>query len=117
MLILKPTERVQVLKNSTRISQNSSPFERCFYVTFSGHFEHFQYFNCKTDFWNMKTFFKKMEYLFLVESSKNENTSFPYDTAISEANFKINRMVSKKWTYHKEWSFASNYFIFFENFV
>ena len=22
-----------------------------------------------------------------------------------------------QWTYHKEWSFASNYFIFFGNFV
>ena len=36
---------------------------------------------------------------------------------MSEANVKTNGMVNTKWTYKKEWSFASNYFIFFENFV
>ena len=53
-----------------------------------------------------------MEYRFLVESAKIENASFPYKTAISEANVKTNKMVTTKWTYHKEWSFASNYFSF-----
>ena len=33
---------------------------------------------------------------------------------LSEANVKINRMVSTKWTYHKERSFSSNYFKFFK---
>ena len=60
----------------------------------------------------MKTFFKKLGYRFLVECTKIENTSFPYKTAISEANVKTNRMASTKWTYHNEWSFARNYFIF-----
>ena len=60
----------------------------------------------------MKTFFKKLEYRFLVERTKIEKASFPYKTAISEANVKTNRMVSTKWTYHKERSFASNYLIF-----
>ena len=41
---------------------------------------------------------------------KTENVSFPYKTAIPEANVNANRMVSIKWTYHKEQSFASNYF-------
>ena len=45
-------------------------------------------------------------------STKIENTSFPFKTAISEANVKTNRMVSTKWTYQKEQSFASKYFIF-----
>ena len=62
-------------------------------------------------FWKTKTFFKKLEYRFLVEHTKTENASIPYKTAISEANVKTNRMVSTKWTYHKEESFASNYFI------
>ena len=31
-----------------------------------------------------------------------------------EANVKTNRMVSTKRNYHKEWNFASNYFIFFK---
>ena len=53
----------------------------------------------------MKTFFKKLEYRFLVESAKIENASFPYKTAIPEANVKTNRMVS------------TNYFIFLKNLV
>ena len=73
--------------------------------------------------WKTKTFFKNLDYHFLVESTNTENISFPYETAISEANVKTNRMVITKWTYHKEWSFASNYFIFlkflfqFKNFL
>ena len=54
-----------------------------------------------------------MDYRVLVESTKIENASFLYKTAISEANVKTNRTVSTKWTYHKEGSFTSNYFIFF----
>ena len=39
-------------KYSTRDFQNSRPFERseCFYVTISGYFERFQYFNFEIDF-------------------------------------------------------------------
>ena len=59
-------------------------------------------------FWKTKTVFKKMEYHFLVETTKIESTSFPFKTALSEANFKTNRMTTTKWTYHNEWSFASN---------
>ena len=65
-------------------------------------------------FWKRKIF-KKLEYGFLVETIKIENTSFLYKTPLSEANVKTNRMVTAKWTYQKEWSFASNYFIFLEN--
>ena len=53
-----------------------------------------------------------MEYRFLVESTNIENVSIAYKTVMSEANAKTNRMVTTKWTYHKERSFASNYFIF-----
>ena len=49
-------------------------------------------------FWKTKTIFKKLEQRFLVETTKVENTSFPFKTALSEAK-----------------SFASNYFIFLEN--
>ena len=66
----------------------------------------------KQNFWKRKTFFKKLEYYFLVESTEIENVSFRYKNAISEANVKTNRVVSTKWTYHKERSFASNFFIF-----
>ena len=40
----------------------------------------------------MKTFFKKLEYRFLDETTKTENTSFPFKTALPEANVKTNRM-------------------------
>ena len=49
----------------------------------------------------MKTFFKKLEYRFLVETTKIENTSFPFKTAPSQTNVKTNRMVTTKWTYQK----------------
>ena len=66
--------------------------------------------------WKTKSFFKKLEYSFLVETTNIENTSFQFKTALSEANVKTNGMVTTKWTYHKEWSFASNSFSFLENF-
>ena len=66
-------------------------------------------------FWKMKTLFKKLEYCFLVETTEIENTSFPFKTALSEANVKTNRMATTKLTYHKEWSFASTCFIFLKN--
>ena len=75
----------------------------------------FNTFTLKQIFWKTKTFFKKLEYCFLVETTKIENTSFPFKTDLSEANVKTNRMATTKWTFHKKWSFASNYFIFFEN--
>ena len=69
----------------------------------------------KQIFWKTKTIFQKLEYSFLVESTKIENTSFPYKTAISEANVKANRMVTAKWTYHIKRSLASNYFFFWKS--
>ena len=77
-------------------------------------FKRFQYFNFVTNFLENENFFKKLEYRFLVETTKIENTSFPFKTAQSKANVKTNRMATTKWTYHK-WNFARNYFIFFEN--
>ena len=104
--ILKPTERAEIfLKNSTRDFRNSPSCVRsaCFYLTISGNFE-------------TKTFFKKLEYSFLIESTEIESASFPYTTAISEANVKTNTMVSTKCTYHKERSFARKPFIFLKIF-
>ena len=56
----------------------------------------------------MKIFFEKLQERFLAESTKIEKQSFPYKTAISEANVKTNRMVTTNWTYHTERGFASN---------
>ena len=57
-----------------------------------------------------------MECHFLVESTKAENASFPYKTTISEVNVKTKRMMSTKFIYHKEQSFASKYFFFLKIF-
>ena len=76
-----------------------------FYVTISGNFERF--FNILTlieIFWKTKTFFKKLECLFLVETTKIENTSFPFKTTLSEANVKTNRIMNTKLIHHKDWS-------------
>ena len=50
----------------------------------------------KQIFWKTKTFFEKLEYRFLVEGSKIENSLFSYKTAISEAKFKTNKIVTTK---------------------
>ena len=42
----------------------------------------------KQIFWKTRTFLKKMKCCSSVESTKIENASFPYKTAISEANVK-----------------------------
>ena len=84
-------------------------------MTICENFEHFQYFDFGTDFLENQDLYKKLEYGFVVKSNKIENASFPYKTSISEDNVKTNRMVTTKWSYHKERSFSSNYFIFWKN--
>ena len=66
----------------------------------------------KLIFWETETLFKTLEYRFLVESTTIKNAIFSYETALSKANFKKNRMRTTKWTYYKERSFATGYFIF-----
>ena len=57
-------------------------------------------------FWKTKTFFKKQEYRFLVQSTKIKSATFPHKTAFPEDNVKTNRMGSTKWTYHKRTKFC-----------
>ena len=70
-LISKPIEKSCVpLKNCN--SDFRPPFKRsaCFYVTITGHFERFQNFiTLKQVFWKTKTYLKKLEYRFLVQST------------------------------------------------
>ena len=69
----------------------------------------------KQIFWKTKTLFKKLDCHFLIETTEIESTVFPFKTSLSETNVKTNRMTTTKWTYYKDWSFVSTYFIFFEN--
>ena len=50
----------------------------------------------KQIFWKARTFFKKLEYGFLVETTEIENASFPFKTALSETNVKTNGMATTK---------------------
>ena len=54
------------LKNGTIGFQNKPLFERsaCFYVTITGNFERFRYFQFKTDFLENENFFQKTGVLF-----------------------------------------------------
>ena len=69
-------------------------------MTVSGNFER-SFLTLKQIFWKTKTFFKQLENGFLVESTKIENTSLSYKTATSESIDRSKRMMSTKWTYHK----------------
>ena len=52
VFILKPTKSIGSSKYGTRNLQNITPYERSarFYVTITGNFESFQYFNFETNF-------------------------------------------------------------------
>ena len=64
----------------------------------------------KQIFSKTKTFsLKKLENSFVVESTMIESETYPYKTALSEANVKANRMGSTKWTYEN----GPIYFILF----
>ena len=71
---------------------------------------HWKFWTLNLIFSKTQILFKKLEYRFLVESTKIENSTFSYKTVMSEANVKADRIGSTKW--HKKRGFASNYFIF-----
>ena len=75
-------------------------------MTISESFKSFQYLT--SNFLENENLFQKIQI---------ENLSFLFKTALSEANVKTNRTATTKWTYPKEWSFASNYVIFFGKLV
>ena len=70
-------------------------------MTISESFKHFQYFNFETHFLENENLFQKTGVPFLVETTKTENISSPFKTALSETNVKANRMKTAKWTYQK----------------
>ena len=57
-------------------------------MTISESFKRFRYINSDSNFLENENLFQKMEYRFLVETTKIENTSFPFKIALSEANVK-----------------------------
>ena len=92
---------------------NSSPFQRsaCFYVIIIGNFERFQKFKFETDFLENKPFPKKLEYSFLIESTKTKNASCQKPMLKQIEWWLQNGPITKNR------SFASNYFVFIGNFI
>ena len=80
-------------------------------MTITGHFERFQYFNFETNFLKNIDLFSKI-WSTLVESINIDKATFSYKSALSEITIKTNKTGKINWTYHKEWSFAINYFQF-----
>ena len=66
--------------------------------------------------WKTKTFFKKNWSTVFYLKPLRLKTLFSFKTALSEANVKTKRIATKKWTYHTEWDFASNYLFFWKIF-
>ena len=85
VFILKPTERAEVLlKNGTWDFQFSLPLERsaCFIWQSVKVSNVFNTLTLKQISRKTKIYFKKLENCFLVETSKIENTSLPFKTAV-----------------------------------
>ena len=60
-------------------------------MTITGNFEFFKYFNFETNFLNNENlFFEKLGNSFVVESTMIKSVTYPYETALSEANVKSN---------------------------
>ena len=68
----------------------------CFYVTVSENFKRFQYINFNSNFLENENLLQKPGVPFLVETTKIENTSFSFKTALSKANIKTNKVVTTK---------------------
>ena len=60
----------------------------------------------KQIFRKTKSFFKNLEYRFLVESTKIENVSFLCKSSISGTNVRTDRVMGVGWTYRRERSFS-----------
>ena len=56
----------------------------------------FNILTLKQIFLKSKTFFKKLEYRFLVQNNRIKSSTFPYETALSEANVKANTIGSTR---------------------
>ena len=63
-------------------------------MTITGDFERFITLTLKQVLQPTKSFFRKLEYRFLLESTMIENVTFPYRTDKSKTNVKTNRIGS-----------------------
>ena len=112
--ILKPTERAQVLLKTVLGIFKIPLHLRDRHVFMWQSLEILNvFYTLKLIFWKPQTRFKKSAALFF--SYQIQSATFPYKTALSEANVKASRMVNTKWAYHKERSFAVT-ILFFRKF-
>ena len=119
--------RVRFKTNRKRIGSSKRRFQKFYKIVL--HFRDQHIFMCynhrklrmdvvntltfKQIFLKMKIFFKKLGYRFQTKILRSKTHHFHTKLPCqSEAKFIRNRMRSTKWTYHKERSFARDYFIF-----
>ena len=65
----------------------------------------------KQVFWKPKIFLKELEYRYFSSEYYEWNRNISIQNCPAKSKM-ANRMGSTKWTYHKEWAFATDYFIF-----
>ena len=63
-----------------------------------------------------ETFFEIREYSSLFESTTTESATFTCKTILWKGNVKTNCIRNTKWTYYKEQSFATSFFVYFWKF-
>ena len=89
-----------IFKTSIRLN------DRCFYVTITGNFEHFQYFNFETNFLKNTYFLKSFQM-----------QHFHTRLLCQKPLLRQSKWRVQQWTYNKERSFDIYYFIFLNNLV
>ena len=75
-------------------------------------FERFQYFKFETDFLENENLFSKTGVRFFSWKHLDWKRIISIKNCHIRSQCETNRMMNTKWAYHKERSFASNYFIF-----
>ena len=82
-------------------------------MTISENFKRFQLFSFQKDLLENKSLFKNTGVLFFSWKHKDWKRIISIQNChIRSHLFKTNKILATKWTYHKERSFATNYFIF-----
>ena len=82
-------------------------------MTISESFKRFEYFNFAKKFLENENFFQKTGVQFFTWNHWDWKHIISIQNCSVKNQLMTNRIATTKWAYHKELSFASNYFIFF----
>ena len=73
-------------------------------------FKHFEYIKFISNFLEKERLFQKAGVPFFSWNHVDWNHIISIQNCFIRSQWNANRMAATKWTYHKEWSFVSNYF-------